>query len=110
MCRVLAYVLMLCLVMPLPVMSAPNPNENALENASDNARFNREDDVQKGKRDKRPGADDDEHGRLEKMLDDDDDLDKKDKDSKKDRDGKKDREGKKERDGKKSKGGKNKKK
>lgn len=90
--RILAFILMLCLVLPLSVLSAPNPNENALENASDNARFNREDDVQKGKQDKRPGADADEDGRLEKMLDDDDDLDKR------------------ERDGKNGKGGKNKKK
>ena len=98
MCRVLVYVLMLCLVLPLPVLSAPNPNEKALENASDNARFNREDDLQKGKRDKGPGHEDDENGRLEKMHDDDDDLDKGDRDSKQERDGKK------------SKGGKNKKK
>jgi hypothetical protein len=90
MCRLLAYVLMLCLILPLPVLSAPNPNENALENASDSARFNREDDVKKGKREKTPG--------------DDDGLDKK------DREGKKERDGKKEKDSKKSKGGKNKKK
>ena len=98
MCRVMVYVLMLCLVLPLPVLSAPNPNENALENASEDARFNREDDVQKGKRDKSPGHEDGEDGRLEKLRDDDDDLDKGDRDSKKERDGKK------------SKGGKNKKK
>ncbi len=104
MCRVLVYVLMFCLVLPLPVLSAPNPNENALENASDNARFNREDDLQKGKRDKSPGHEDEEHGRLGKMHDDDDDLDKGDRDNKQERDSKQ------ERDGKKSKGGKNKKK
>lgn len=98
MCRILVYVLMFCLVLPLPVLSAPNPNENALENASDNARFNREDDEQKGKRNKRPGDDDVERDRPGKMLDDDDALDKR------------AREGNKEREGKKNKGGKNKKK
>ena len=52
--RILAFILMLCLTVPVSVLAAPNPNDNALEKASDNARFNRDDDDDsKGKKDKK---------------------------------------------------------
>jgi hypothetical protein len=52
---------MLCLTAPVSVLAAPNPNDNALEKASDNARFNRDDDDDsKGKKDKKHNDDDDD--------------------------------------------------
>ena len=67
MCRVLAFILMLCLTVPVSVLAAPNPNDNALEKASDNARFNRhDDDDSKGKKDKKHNDDDDMKEKKEK--------------------------------------------
>ena len=57
--RILAFILMLCLTVPVSVLAAPNPNDNALEKASDNARFKRDDnDDSKGKKDKKHNDDD----------------------------------------------------
>jgi hypothetical protein len=65
--RILAFILMLCLTVPVSVLAAPNPNEKALENASDNALFNRNDgDDSKGKKDKKHNDDDDMKEKKEK--------------------------------------------
>ena len=67
MCRILAFILMLCLTVPVSVLAAPNPNDNALEKASGNARFNRDDgDDRKGKKDKKHNDDDDMKEKKEK--------------------------------------------
>jgi len=67
MCRILAFILMLCLTVPVSVLAAPNPNDNALEKASGNARFNRVDgDDRKGKKDKKHNDDDDMKEKKEK--------------------------------------------
>jgi hypothetical protein len=81
--RILAFILMLCLTVPVSVLAAPNPNDNALEKASDNARFNRDDD-RKGKKDKKHNDDDDDSkGKKYKKHNDDDDMkEKKEKKSK----------------------------
>jgi len=84
--RILAFILMLCLTVPVSVLAAPNPNDNALEKASDNARFKRDDnDDSKGKKDKKPNDDDDDgKGKKDKKHydDDDDDMNKEKKEKK----------------------------
>jgi uncharacterized protein YxeA len=65
--RILAFILMLCLTVLVSVLAAPNPNDNALEEASDNARFNRnDDDDSKGKKGKKHNDDDDMKEKKEK--------------------------------------------
>ena len=65
--RILAFILMLCLTVPVSVLAAPNPNDNALEKASDNARFKSDDeDDSKGKKDKKRDDDDDMKEKKEK--------------------------------------------
>ena len=40
--RILTFILVLSLLVPLSALAAPRPDDNALENASENARFNRD--------------------------------------------------------------------
>jgi hypothetical protein len=57
--RILAFILMLCLTVLVSVLAAPTPNDNALEEATDNVRFNcNDDDDSKGKKGKKHNDDD----------------------------------------------------